>query len=157
MKGYIFILYLRIAELHVVQRAVHRFIKEKELLFHLKQGAIEFFQLSDAVVLVREDNLGLETFGFFGLHHSIGHDNHLVSREKFAGSCTVEADAARMAFARDDVGLDALAVAVVDHVNLLASHQSGSLHQFLVNRNATHIVQIGFGDGGAMDFRLEYM
>ena len=40
MKGYIFILYLRIAELHVVQRAVHRFIKGRFYKLVLMEGSI---------------------------------------------------------------------------------------------------------------------
>ena len=86
------------------------------------------YGLRQAVVLVGEDDLWFEPFGFFWLHQGVGHNDDLVAREELAGRSTIEANATRMALARDDVGFDAFAVAVVDHVNLLASHQSCGLH-----------------------------
>ena len=59
--------------------------------------------------------------------------------------------------AGDHVGLQARPVGDVHDRHLLAGEQIGGLHQILVDGDRAHVVQIGLGDRGAVDLRLEHV
>lgn len=104
---------------------------------------------------VGEDDRRLERLGLLEVHQGVGHDDDDVVRLHLAGSGAVQADAARAAFALDDVGLEALAVVVVHDGHLLAGNHVGSVQQVFVDGDAAHVVEVGLGDAGAMDFRFQ--
>ena len=86
----------------------------------------------------------------------VADDDHPVARRHQPGGGAVEAEVARASLAGDHVGLEAGAVVDVDDGHLLAVEQVGELHELDVDRDRTHVVQVGIGHGGAMDFGLEH-
>ena len=67
---------------------------------------------------------------------------------------SVDADDAAAALSLNDIGVEALAVGDVIYVHLLVLYQVGRLHQRLVNSDASDLVEVGFGNGNSMYFRL---
>lgn len=103
-------------------------------------------------VRVGEHHAGLEGCRFLGIDDAVGHNYHDVALLHLAGCGTVEANHARTALTGYCVGVEALAVVVVDDIHALAFHYSGGIHQILVNGDAANVVQIGTGDSDAVDF-----
>ena len=56
----------------------------------------------------------------------------------------------------DDVRLEPRAVVDVDDGHLLAGQQIGRLHEVLVDGDGAHVVEIGLGDRGPVNLRLQH-
>src|SRR5258706_5556526 len=72
------------------------------------------------------------------------------------GGGAVDADHAGSAGAGDRIRLQPGPVGDVDDRHLLAGEQVGGVHQVLVDSHGSDIMQIGLGDRGAVDLRLEH-
>ena len=107
-------------------------------------------------VVLREHDGGSEGLGLLEIHRGIGDDDDGIAHLDPAGSSSVETDAATAALAADDIGLEAFAVVVVEHLDLLAGNEIGGIHEVLVDGDAAHIVKIGLGDLNTMKFGLQY-
>lgn len=105
----------------------------------------------EAVVGSGEDDAGLEVLGLLKVHVGIGHDDDDVADLHLAGSSSVEADAATRARAFNNIGVETLAIHIVDDIDTLSGDESGSIHQVLVDGDAAHVVEVGLGDRGTMD------
>ena len=46
-----------------------------------------------------------------------------------------------------NIGLEALAIVVVDDLHLLAGNEVGGVHEILVDGDAAHILEVGISDG----------
>ena len=88
----------------------------------------------------------------FGSHQGIGHDDDDVAGLYLAGGGSVEAYDARTPFALDDVGLESFAVVVVDDRDLFVGNDVCRVHQILVDRDATDVIQIGLSNGYSVNF-----
>ena len=104
-----------------------------------------------------ENDLGAEGLLLFGCHEGIGHDDDNVSHSHFACCGTIEADDARARFATYDVGLEALTVVVINHLNLLAREDASGIHEQLVDGYAAHIVKVALGNLDVVDLRFHYL
>src|SRR5439155_15683556 len=81
-------------------------------------------------------------------------DDHLVAGVHEASRGTVEDDVAGTA--RDHIRFEAGTVVDVEHVHLLVLSDVGELHQPRVEGDRSDVVEIGAGDGGAVDLRLHH-
>ena len=69
---------------------------------------------------------------------------------------TVDPDDTAAALAGDHIGLEPVAVVDVDDAHLLALHQVRGVEQIGVDGHRADVVQVGLGDGRAMDLRLQH-
>lgn len=95
-------------------------------------------------------------FRLFEVHQGIGDNDDDVSHGAFAGCRSVEADGARAAFSFDDVCFKSLAIVHVYDLDLFVLDHIGSLQKSLVNGDASHVLQVGFGNRNFMDFGFYY-
>jgi hypothetical protein len=86
----------------------------------------------------------------------VADDDDEVSRVHQAGGGAVDADDPAAAWSLDDVGLQAGAVVDVNDVHLFPGQQVGRPHEFRVHCQRSHVVQVGLGDGRAVDFRFQH-
>ena len=56
-----------------------------------------------------------------------------------------------MALSCDDVGFEPGAIVIVDYLHAFALDQACSIHQFFVNCDTPHIVEISLGDDCSVD------
>src|SRR5690554_1568509 len=91
-------------------------------------------------------NRRLQPFRFLQWQDGIAHDDDHITLLYLAGGSSVQAYRPRPALAPDDIGLETLAVIVVDHSHLLMYEHLGRIDQIFINRNASFIVKIGVGN-----------
>ena len=92
------------------------------------------------MIVVWEDNRGLEGIRFFFSHECISHDDDGVTNMYEVSGGTIDADTTATAFARNDVGLDACAVGVIYDLHFLACVDIGGIHEVLINSDTTDII-----------------
>ena len=113
-------------------------------------------QLDDAVGAVDVHDARDVALRLGLVHDAVADQDHQVAGVHEVRGGAVDADDAAAALARDHVGLQAGAVGDVDDRDLLAGQQVGGVEQVLVDRHRAHVVQVGLGDGGAVDLGLEH-
>ena len=86
----------------------------------------------------------------------IRHNNHDVALLHQARRCAVQAHHTAAALAGNGVGFKALAIVVVDDGDFFVNANTGGIQQILVNGDAADIIQIGFGNGGAVNLAAEH-
>lgn len=112
--------------------------------------SMDGFAILQLVVRFGEDDGGTKTTCLVGCHLRIGHnDNHIIGLHQ-ACSCAIEAYLTFATLALDDVGNEAFTVVIVYDVYLFAFEHPCRIHQIFVNGDATHVVEVGLGDAGAM-------
>ena len=92
------------------------------------------------MIVVWEDNRGLEGIRFFFGHECISHDDDGVAYMHEVSSSTIDADASATAFTRNDVSLDACAVGIIHDLHFLTCIDIGSIHEVFIDGDATDIV-----------------
>ena len=93
--------------------------------------------------------------GFRLGEHHVGHDNHHVARLHQPCGGAVQADGAAAALAGDGVGFQPRAVVVVDDLDFFINENAGGVQQIQIDGNAADVVEIGFGNGDAVDLAAE--
>ena len=101
---------------------------------------------------VHVHNVGLQGTRFLVIYRGVGNDNHQIPRVHQPGRRAVHLNGAAVAFPGDGIGRQTLSVIHIHHVYALAGQYIGSLQQFLVDGDGSDIVDIGIGNGGAVDF-----
>jgi hypothetical protein len=112
----------------------------------------------DVVELVgfaQDDDARLVRLGFLDAHRRVGADDDLVADACLARGSTVEADDARPRLALDDVGGEALAVVDVVDLDMLVDEQAGGADQVRVDCQRALIMEVAFGDCGAMQLAAQ--
>src|SRR5512145_3209823 len=109
----------------------------------------------DAVVVIDENQLGLETLALCFRHLGEGGDDEQVAHGGAARGRAVDRDDAGAAFAADGVGDETLAIVDVPDVNLFVLHQVGGGQQVFVDGAGAFVMQLAVGDGGAVDLGFE--
>lgn len=104
---------------------------------------------------VGEDDPRPELLGLLEIHLRIGGDDDHVAHLHLAGRGAVQTDAAAVAFALDDVGLEAFAVVDVHDLDLFALDDVGRFEERLVDGDASHVVEVGLRDPHPVDFRFD--
>ena len=114
--------------------------------------SMDGFAILQFVAHFGEYDGGTETSCLVGCHLRIGHnDNHIIGLHQTC-SCAIEAYLSCTTLPLDDIGDKAFAIVVVDDMYLLAFEHASGIHQIFVDGDAAHIVEIGLGDTGTMDF-----
>ncbi|CAK7286794.1 hypothetical protein SGPA1_41054 [Streptomyces misionensis JCM 4497] len=85
----------------------------------------------------------------------IADDDHQIAGVHEMRGRPVDPDDTRAALTLDDVGLQPGAIGDVDDVHQLAGQQIRRVEQLRVDGHRSHVVQVGLGDGGAVDLGLE--
>jgi hypothetical protein len=93
-------------------------------------------------------------FGFG--QHDVRHDDHDVAFLNQTCGRAIEANNAAAAFAGDGVGFKTFAVVIVDDGDFFVHANTCRIQQVLVNGNAADVVEVGFGNGGTVDFAAEH-
>ena len=88
---------------------------------------------------------------------SVRSDYHEIAFCDKVSRRTVDADASATATTGNDVGLDACAVGVVHHLHTLAGVDISGIHQILVDRDATHVLEVSFRNLNAVNLGFEYL
>ena len=57
-----------------------------------------------------------------------------------------------MTRAADDISLNAFAIHIINDMDVLSRQEVGSFHQSLIDSDRPHIVEVGFCDGGTVNF-----
>ena len=102
---------------------------------------------------VDQGRLVLGRLGFVA--DAVGADDDQVARLRAVRGGAVDRDHAAALFAADRVGDEALAVVDVVDVDLLVLADAGDVEQAAVDGARAFVVQLGVGDGGAVDLGLE--
>ncbi len=84
----------------------------------------------------------------------VGDDDHLVPGRHQTGGRTVETDLAALTL--DGVRLEARAVVDVEDGDLLVGKDVGQRHELGVDGDRADVVEVGAGDGGAVDLGLHH-
>lgn len=111
--------------------------------------------LSDVIVLIDHDNGRFVTVELFGGHQGIADDDDDITGLDETGSSTVEADGTGASLAADDVRFQSCAVVVVDDLYLFVRADTRCIEEIFIDGDATHVVEVCFGYGSAMDFGFE--
>lgn len=85
------------------------------------------------MVIHWKNNRGFEKTRLFGFHEGIGHDNDRVAYVHQMRRGAVDADAAAVPFAGNDVGLQPCAVVVVHYLYALAGKDICRFHKRLID------------------------
>ena len=120
------------------------------LLWH-KRFSLLGQELSNTVVFVAENYLWIDwLFGEFEAH-----DDDLLTRidEVCGGSIDTNDSGTRFTF--DHVGLKARSGRGANDENFFSDPQASCIDQIFIDRNATDVVNVCFGDSGEMDFGAE--
>jgi hypothetical protein len=102
------------------------------------------------------DDAGLVALELGGLVVGVADHDDAIAGLHQPGGGAVEAHVARAPPAADRVGLEPGAVVDVDDGNLLVLEDVGGLQQVGIDGDRAHVVQVGVGDRGAVDLRLEH-
>jgi hypothetical protein len=89
--------------------------------------------LDDLVVLVDEDDLGLELVGLLGSQLRVGDDDDEVTGADESSRRPVDAEHPGAPLTLDRIGREAVAVVDVDDVDLLARAEAGGVHEVTVD------------------------
>jgi hypothetical protein len=98
---------------------------------------------------VYQDGLGLKN-GPVG--QFVAHDDDFVAGVDEMRRRAVHANDAGIALAFDDVSFQTRAVGIVYHLHFFARPEAGLFQQGFVNGNAAHVIEVGLGDGGFVNF-----
>ena len=109
------------------------------------------------MVIYWENDRGLEGFCLFGGEEGVGHDDDRIAYVHQMRRGAVDADAARVAFAGNDVGLQARAVVVVHYLYALPGVNIRRFHKRLIDGDGTDVVQVRLGHLYPMNLRFEYV
>ena len=109
------------------------------------------------MVIYWENDRGLEGFGLFGREEGVGHDDDRIAYVHQMCRGTVDADAARVAFAGNDVGLEARAVVVVHYLYTLAGVYVCRFHERFIDGDRADIFQIRLRHLHPMNLRFQYI
>jgi len=112
--------------------------------------------VANFVVFVHEDDFGFVRGDFGFGQHDVGHDDDDVAFLDEPCGGTVETDDAAAAFAGDGVGFEAFAVVVVDDGDFFVNEDACGVEQVLVYGDAADVVEVGFGNGGAVYLAAEH-
>src|SRR5690606_22896780 len=112
--------------------------------------------VTDAVVLVDEDDGGGVGAGVGVAEHPVGDDDDEVAGVDVVGGGAVDLHLAAAALAGDDVGGEPRAVGDVDDVDLLAGQQVRGVEEVGVHGEGADVVQVGGGHGGTVDLADEH-
>src|SRR5436305_3339262 len=82
-------------------------------------------------------------------------DDDLIANVDFVRRRAIYADHAAPAGSLDHIGVQALAIGHVRDHDLLVLTQACQLHQLFIDRQRAHVVDIGFGDGRAVNLALQ--
>ena len=107
---------------------------------------------SEAIAFAGENYPWLEGFRFVKIHGSVRDDDHHISNSALAGSWSVQATYAGTAFTPDNIGFYPRAVVDVDHLYFLVFNDLRCIHKVLVEGQAAYIMEVGFGNGGPVNF-----
>ena len=83
-------------------------------------------------------------------------ETYAITGVRGSGDLCLNGAAARLVAPGDRIGLEALAVVDVDHRHLLVLEDVGRFQQVGIDRDRPDVVQVGVGDRGAVDLRLEH-
>ncbi|KAG1466432.1 hypothetical protein G6F57_013260 [Rhizopus arrhizus] len=112
-------------------------------------------QRVESVVRCHAAWLRLEAVGFLLGHAGERGDDDDVTDLHVARGATVERDNAAAGFGADGIGREARTVGHVPDVHLLELADAGGSQQVVVDGDRAFVVQLGMGDGGAVDLGLE--
>src|SRR5467141_2114869 len=110
---------------------------------------------ADLVLLVDEDDRRNVTQKLLALHDRVREDDHRVADVRETRGRAVQAYHARAPRAPDGVRVEPLPVVHVQDLHLLVREDIGRVHQLCVDRDRSLVIEIGLGDGGAVDLGLE--
>jgi len=108
-----------------------------------------------SVVLIRKNRRTPKIFSLFRSHVSIGNDDDNITHLHTPRSRAIEANDPTAPLAADGVGLETLAVVVVDDLHFLPFHHIGGVQQIFINGDTTDVVQIGLRDPDAVYFAFK--
>ena len=94
--------------------------------------------------------------GFFGVDQAKGHDDDEVAGLGQVCGGAHDTDAAGVGGCRDDIGFVPGAVGDVGDEDFLVGDEAGGLHEGAIDAEAAFVVELSLGDGGAVNFRMEY-
>ena len=83
-------------------------------------------------------------------------DDDGITHLHLAGCCTIQTDTTAATLTLDDVGLQALAIIVIHNLHLLSCYQVSCIHQILIYRDATHVIQVSLSYSHTMELTLQY-
>jgi len=98
------------------------------------------FHFRDLILIVNEDNDGIEIGVFTGIDPSFGEDDDLVAWLEEASRWAVKADVAVAALARDDVGLPKNGVRNICNIDVLKRFYAARVEEIFVDRNRADVV-----------------
>ena len=109
----------------------------------------------DVVLAVDHDDGRFVCIELFGCHQCVADDDDDVVRLDEAGGRAVEAYRTAAALSANDVRFKSCAVVVVDDLYFFVRAYSRCIEEIFVDGDTAHVVEVGFGDGGAMYFGFE--
>jgi hypothetical protein len=90
----------------------------------------------------------------FGQHH-IRHDNHNIAFLHQPRRRTVQTHYPTAAFACNSVGLKTFSIIIVDDGDFFVDADTRGIKQVFIYGNAADVVEVGFGNGGAVYLAAE--
>src|SRR5690606_24165590 len=107
------------------------------------------------VVPVHADDARAMVPRLFGRHLREGGEDHEITGLIQVCRCAVDAHGARASRTLERVGAQARPAGHVPDVDLLVGEDLRTIHQIPIDGDAAFVVEVGVGDGGAVDLRLE--
>jgi hypothetical protein len=112
--------------------------------------------LLDPVGAVAEDADALPALALLVVHLHVAADDDQVERLDQVGGRAVDADLSGARLALDHVGLQPVSVRDVVDVDQLVGEHLRPVHQVAIDRHGSLVLDIGLGDRGAVDLRLQH-
>src|SRR5699024_5010048 len=107
------------------------------------------------VIGIHVDDIGLVGAGLGIRGLEVAHDDDQITRIDQVGGGTIDADAAGSGITGDHIGLNPGAVGDVHDGDLLTLDEASGADQVGVDGDGTDIVEVGLGDGGAVNLATE--
>ena len=119
-------------------------------------GGLGRLQLGDPVPFVDENEARTVKRGLLGGHFAVGGEDDQVSRAGEVGGGAVDLDRPGARFPLDGVGREARPSGDVVDLDTFVREDSGGGQERPVDRDGPLVVEVGAGDGGAVDLGLEH-
>ena len=111
--------------------------------------------MGDAVAGVHVDQVRLEACGFFLAHAGECRHDDQVTDLHMARGTAIERDDATAFIGTQGVGRKTRTVGHVPDVHLLEFEDAAGIQQQAIDGDGTFVVELGMGDGGAVDLGLQ--